>query len=394
MTMRLNNLIETLDSILDPDDPYFSNSNVGPLELSENDSMYEVHAEQIASILKRLIANEENPREEDFGIYRALKQIYEGEKETNLDRKSIENPESHCAWYSPYLLTRWNGGIYLREDCILSIARNIKTEFISAGLPFDFQCWLKCVYLGFFTLYHHEYFHHKVESFGLRCLIAAKSDCYRDYNRDVYRRTLYTTDNLEEALANAYSFNSIITTRHQGMLSDTERAIYRKYLAWSFSMQSDGYNQAEKYFGPEAFKHGSALLQSQIIDVSLASITASEQWSIARDMLRGLFNFNTFDFWMLVPSGSRSVLTGTTPYHVARSKDVITALVSHYGYSLVKSGGKGSHQKLRSSRGYGQVHINTTNAVSAGVAKHVVHAINPKAALSDFPKVLNGTLRP
>jgi hypothetical protein len=353
MTMRLNNLIETLDSILDPDDPYFYNSNVGPLELSENDWMYEVHAEQIAAILRRLIANEENLREEDFGVYTALKQTYEGEIETNLDRKSIEDPESHCAWYSPYILTRWNGGIYLREDCILSIARNIKTEFVLAGLTFDFQCWLKCVYLGFFTLYHHEYFHHRVESFGLRCLISAKSDCYRDYNRGIYRKTLHTTDNLEEALANAYSFNAISMRRHHGILSDKEQAIYKQYLAWSFSMQSDGYNQAENYFGLNAFKHGTSLLQSQIVDVSLSPTTRSSNWSVAPDMLRGLFSFPTFNFWMLVPSGRRSILAGVTPYHVARSKDVVAALVSHYGYSVVKSGGKGSHQKLWSRHGYG-----------------------------------------
>ena len=73
---------------------------------------------------------------------------------------------------------------------------------------------------------------------------------------------------------------------------------------------------------------------------------------------------------------------------------MIAALKRYYGYNEVKGGGKGSHRKLRSTLGYRQVQIDWKKALDPHVAKHVVHAINPKASLSDFPKVLDGSLKP
>jgi hypothetical protein len=84
-----------------------------------------------------------------------------------------EPPEPHCAWYCPMHFFGHGWGIYIREACILShaidIAAMVHWPSVHAPRPEIARHLLRSAFYVFFL---HEQFHHKVESLGLRLLIA------------------------------------------------------------------------------------------------------------------------------------------------------------------------------------------------------------------------------
>ena len=98
-------------------------------------------------------------------------------------------------------------GIYIGESCILDIARDISFyvdwKSVHASPSSIARQLLRS---AFYVLFLHEQFHHKVESLGLRYLIATGTDHYRPYKANVYRPLYLSSGCLEESLANAESY--------------------------------------------------------------------------------------------------------------------------------------------------------------------------------------------
>jgi len=79
-----------------------------------------------------------------------------------------------CAWYQPIHFFAYDWGIYIREDCLIKLAKSISSYVDPGALRFlGTQLFSKSVLRAAFqAFYLHEHFHHKVESFGIRLHIS------------------------------------------------------------------------------------------------------------------------------------------------------------------------------------------------------------------------------
>jgi len=228
------------------------------------------------------------------------------------DEVSGWRPEPHCAWYQPihYYSHAW--GIYVREQCVISLIRKIPL-FIKGKPPLP-PCQIihELKMSAFYLLYLHEEFHHKVESFGFRLLIAAGRDHYLRYKRNVYRANYLTNNCLEESLANANSYVRLAHNPYRDVVSDGSiRKGVRAYLKRSFQSQAPGYRQASLYLTDRDFKYGCRNLQSQIRDGAFHAphpAAPHDKWLLAPDMLTALKKVSD-RIYRIVPRGGRSIFS-------------------------------------------------------------------------------------
>jgi hypothetical protein len=127
------------------------------------------------------------------------------------DETNQAEEEPYSAWYQPVHFYGHRWGVYIREEALLSlskdIARCVDPDYLRSKHPRLIQRQLLLsAYLGF---YFHEHFHHKVESFGLRLLVSTGRDLYRPYERTVYRPSWGTVECLEESLANGFKLRAV-----------------------------------------------------------------------------------------------------------------------------------------------------------------------------------------
>lgn len=268
---------------------------------------------------------------------------------------TIEPPEPNCAWYQPmhFFGRRW--GIYIREQCVLheamAVARHADRAAIAAtGLTFA-EVLQRLLRAGFYSLFLHEQFHHKVESLGFRMLVTSGMDRYRPYKFNVYRPTFGTRDCLEESLANADSYLRLSEGRYTRKLSTPFRAALKRHLKASFRGQPPGYAQAINYLQDGPFRDGCRVLQSQMLDGTPKHSTPIQHWLAAPDLIRAMMDF-TAQIYVVLPAGARPVFpTGMIdPRVTISSREMAEVLVRHYGCERVK-GGKGSHIKLKGPLG-------------------------------------------
>jgi hypothetical protein len=154
------------------------------------------------------VIDTDDPRLREW--WREIEQIIEepnGEMARRRERvlgKRANPPEPHCAWYCPIHFFGYGWGIYIREICVLTHALDIASfvHWPSVRLART-EIARQMLRSAFYVFFLHEQFHHKVESLGLRLLIATGSDRYRPYKTKVYRQTFLTPNCLEESLANA-----------------------------------------------------------------------------------------------------------------------------------------------------------------------------------------------
>jgi predicted RNA binding protein YcfA (HicA-like mRNA interferase family) len=99
-------------------------------------------------------------------------------------------------------------------------------------------------------LYHHEAFHHKVESMATRLEVTHRRPLYRRGFQELYDRTLKTDQCLEEALANAYAYRKVEQSfRDKGW--DTRHML--NGLKAFIEGQPPGYNQALEFVDTDEF---------------------------------------------------------------------------------------------------------------------------------------------
>lgn len=257
-------------------------------------------------------------------------------------------PEPHCAWYSPIHFFGHGWGIYIREGCVLSIAADIATfvdwprvHLSSAAIA------RQLLRTAFYAFFLHEQFHHKVESLGLRLLVATDTDRYRPYKGKVYRPTFLSSACLEESLANAESLRRLDEPRYVQRIDPAIRAGLRQFLRAAIAMQPPGYREGLNFVREEDYRAGLYKLQSQILDASLTPRTPHASWSVAPNMITALADISD-SIYMVLPRGARPIFrpSWVDPGTTVSTKDLVGALTKHYGYEHV-SGGKGSHVNLQ-----------------------------------------------
>lgn len=303
-------------------------------------------------------------------------------------------PEPHCAWYCPihYFGSSW--GIYIREDCILSIAKDIACEVDWGKVKLSHHMiqaeLLRCAFYVFFL---HEQFHHKVESLGFRLLVSTATDRYRPYKSKVYRPSYLSKDCLEESLANADSYKRLSEPRFTKRISSPIRTGLREFMRTSFKMQPPGYKQALDYLSPAKFQAGLYKLQSQMLDGALVPSTPLTDWALATNMIKSLMNIED-DIFVVLPIGARPIFNPTAldPGITTSSRNLVSALQKHFGYKVIPGRGKGSHIWLEKS-GLPPITVPANRpTLSPKVIKDALQAIG-NYPLSKLPDLLSGRLR-
>jgi hypothetical protein len=161
-------------------------------------------------------------------------------------------PVNAIAFYRPFHLKpfeRW--GVYIFVKPLLDYAEGVKIS-----LPF-FPTASKemLMHLVIFEMFHHEFYHHLVECAATTIEIIADAmgntiPRFLDYRQRSYEKgfTWHHHQPLEEALANAYAYNSLsFISRVKAGYRDALVGSYQRNLAAHWRREGPGYRDAEHY---------------------------------------------------------------------------------------------------------------------------------------------------
>lgn len=305
------------------------------------------------------------------------------------DRQRDEGPGGmwdRCAWYQPIHSFGHDWGIFIRRDCMIDIGLEV-ARFLPPGTRPSPALLHNLVLAGFASLFLHEQFHHKVESFALRLEIVEQRPRYLPYQRRVYRRTLGTNDNIEEALANAEAFRRAGSSPYSLMLGPTVLQALKQYLPWRYQFDPPGYNQAHRYFGESSYRAGLSNQKSQVQQAALcASGTARDrEWPIASHLHQSLFKVSDH-LWEVVPPGGGRPLLPVAPYPSVSTIQLIK-LAEKFGWTVKPGTGKGSHVKLTKAGSRPITVPGNRRTLSPGVLRNTLKAIGDYR-MNDVPGLL------
>jgi hypothetical protein len=262
-------------------------------------------------------------------------------------RREAELRPEVCAWYQPIHFHGHDWGIFILDDCMRRIAGDIARWVPRVGVGSVWMLQAPLLQMAFASLFLHEAYHHKTESFAVRLDVTERTPRYRNYWAKVFEPAARPRGGgpLEEALANADSFRRLNEPAHARFVpSDLVRST-RDYLTWRFPLDPPGYSAALNYIRDEANLGGQNLLKSQVQEGVAKPFRTVAQWRMAPNMNESLFGLSS-DIWVLVRKGSRPTLPTFPLYRPVPSLKLEKALRVAYGYTRVK-GGKGSHVKLK-----------------------------------------------
>ena len=186
------------------------------------------------------------------------------------------------AWYAPIHTHRKNWGIYIRESAVLDLAGRIVAR-IPGGKTTDRRTIWEAIRSAVFCLYHHEAFHHYVESFAIRLELVEQEPRYLPYHQDVYRRPEGEEEPLEEGLACAEQFRRRAKESGlRGLSHEVHLATERLLKDWIPKL-GPGYRQGVALYDDDAFHKVQDRLSSQIQSASSEPTDDGSRWRLIRD---------------------------------------------------------------------------------------------------------------
>jgi hypothetical protein len=181
-------------------------------------------------------------------------------------------PADALAFYRPFHFSpheEW--GVYILVERMLDHCQTLHRSFNDRLAAFNLETLTGCV---LFEVFHHEFFHHLAECAATTIEIASASfgkpkPIYSDYWDNRFESTAgvgrHTDHPLEEALANAYAYNSF------SFLSRTEIGhkliwvkVYQKILEKCWPQEPAGYRSAGKYINA-GYVSGAAQLLAMLL---------------------------------------------------------------------------------------------------------------------------------
>lgn len=230
------------------------------------------------------------------------------ENHTGLDPKTTVI--DRLAFYLPFHYFRDWWGIYILPEGILRIRQELQPFFRIHGIGPREQ-----VRLAKQLLYHHEYYHHAVESFGTRLEAVVNKPCYLSGFSPRYRQTVHSSQCLEETCANSYAREKLL--KNHKALGVARGDLAAAINHW-FSGQPSGYREAKdtngtwtKKLRPLLFEDyvqatpglGSVLSSGASARSPISSSGVAAAWSIAGHMDRGIGDIRSRIAY-LIPKGS------------------------------------------------------------------------------------------
>lgn len=177
-------------------------------------------------------------------------------------------PADAMAFYRPFHLPPFNQwGVYLLLKPLLEYHSRL-TKIISKINCFTPEI---LMHLTLFEIFHHEFFHHIAESTAttIEIIYAALEKpkaIYLDYRKKLTTgEAKYPHNPLEEALANAYAWNSLgFISRVKAGYKTTAVSVYQKAIEKHWEFEPDGY-KAAKFYIRSGYIHGGAHLLAQMM---------------------------------------------------------------------------------------------------------------------------------
>src|ERR1700737_3192122 len=166
-------------------------------------------------------------------------------------------------------------------------AEAVPSRVASAVFGRPYRAWLdhgleepitQAIKATYFVLFHHEFFHHMVESLGIRVESMTERPAYVSYADSVYKVAKGPPNLVEEALANSFAYRAAEQPAFASFLSRKPHAGAQmqdgclQYLRERFPKDPPGYNRALEFVSNEGFDAGLSLLVAQIRQTNVKPI--------------------------------------------------------------------------------------------------------------------------
>jgi len=190
----------------------------------------------------------------DYAARSLVDDYYSGAKKIGEIEFDPVSPDA-IACYRPFHIDPESWGIYISIPKLLEYVVNLCEAFSAKIFVLgNLESIASCV---LFEVFHHEFFHHIVESMAtsLEILSAAHGPpkpIYRDYFCDSHEEVLgiHPYKPLEEALANAYAYNSFsFISRVKLGYKCIQAKVYQSFLEKVYTVSGKGYDGALHYCG-------------------------------------------------------------------------------------------------------------------------------------------------
>jgi hypothetical protein len=210
------------------------------------------------------------------------------------------------AFYLPFHGFHKLWGIYLFPDGIQRLRRELLPFFAHYRISPREQ-----VAIAKRILYHHEFYHHAVESFATRLEAMLNRPCYLRGITPLYRRTFGTPDCLEETCANSYAREKTVGLGISS--SSVGKPAFRSAIDQWFSLMPPGYCEAantgsawDQSLRPEFYECGlDVCLPLMAMNArSLPKAARESAWLAAGHLDRGIGDIRS-RITYLVRTGSR-----------------------------------------------------------------------------------------
>ena len=164
-------------------------------------------------------------------------------------------PADVMAFYRPFHFAPYNEwGIYIYVDELIGYCETLHHSMRGKVESFSFETLMVCV---IFEIFHHEFFHHIVECAAttlelLSPAFGLPQPFYLNYRKHLYEQAdrvgPHPHKPLEEALANAYAYNSLsFICRMKAGYKTTLINLYQKMLEEYWPREDKGYRNAGSY---------------------------------------------------------------------------------------------------------------------------------------------------
>jgi predicted RNA binding protein YcfA (HicA-like mRNA interferase family) len=233
-------------------------------------------------------------------------------------------------------------GIVIDREAVRRLAEELALELQTKGAGGIAEAMQAIKWL----VWEHEFFHARADAFAMRHELSGGTPKYRRYTRAVYRMTLHTRDNLEEALANWRAYWALAERMEHLVCRGTwrveARGIVLQYVQGLFARSPRGYSDWRKGSDPHCWR----LLAAQILTGRLSPArrrTVSQAAGELYGSSAGYLKPADVKVWWAVPTDR------TRPF--APTAREVRAFLRRLGWTEDRKAGKGSHAKWRSPDG-------------------------------------------
>jgi hypothetical protein len=173
------------------------------------------------------------------------------------------------AWYQPIHYHGREWGIYIYESAIVDTAKSI-ISYLPYYRRYQPDAQVGALRSAFRTLFLHEVFHHKVESFAIMLEVIGRKDHYVPYTESVYRPLRGTDDLIEEGLACAEMKTRLREPTYSRDVPDDVRDAAQRMLEDWIPRLPPGYRTGCDFLEKWAFERARDHLSAQIQEASTA----------------------------------------------------------------------------------------------------------------------------